>query len=156
MQRPARVQRFPTTTARGVTLAALVVVTAGCFGPQTVRYEMLPVDGVLTLDGRPLANADVILESETGPRGFGTTDQSGKFSVSTRQFGAGLPAGTYKVFVRGTDKTHAGAGPVAVAAAYRDAGVGKVTIGPGSGPLTFDLKHEPAGARAEARDGSER
>ena len=103
---------------------------------------MLPVEGRVTMEGQPLANADVILESENGPRGFGTTDEKGQFTVMTRQYGAGLPAGEYRVFVRGSDTTRlAGSGgPVVVAVAYREKGVGRVKVGPGTAPLTFDLK----------------
>ena len=144
---------------RRVVIVACLAVVPGCFGPPTLNYEMLPVEGRLTMDGQPLVNAEVILEGENVPRGFGTTDENGNFSVVTRQFGAGLPAGTYRVSVRGSDKTRLGGtgGRVEVATRYREQGVGKVTVGPGSGPLAFDLKQKPAGEKpeAEASDSSQ-
>jgi hypothetical protein len=138
-------------TRRAVLVACLAVVP-GCFGPPTLNYEMLPVEGRLTMDGQPLVNAEVILEAENAPRGFGTTDENGNFSVVTRQFGAGLPAGTYRASIRGSDKTRLGGagGPVEVATRYRERGVGKVTIGPGSGPLNFDVQRNPDSIRVEA------
>jgi len=137
---------------RRVAIVTCLAVVPGCFGPPTLNYEMLPVEGRLTMDGQPLANAEVILEAENAPRGFGTTDENGNFTVVTRQFGAGLPAGTYRASVRGSDKTRVGGtgGRVEVATRYREQGVGKVTIGPGSGPLHFEVQRNPDSARVEA------
>ena len=39
----------------------------------------------------------------------------------------------------------AGGGPVELAAAYRETGVGQVTVGPGGSPMAFDLKRKAAG-----------
>lgn len=141
-----------------VVVAGLAVSLAGCFGPVAVKYEMLPVEGTVTMDGQPLAGAEVMLDSLDGPRGFGVTDGSGKFTITTRQFGAGLPAGDYRVFIGGSEKTRLG--PAGVAAAiplkYRETGMSKVTIGPGSGPLALELTSRPGNAKAEADDASER
>ena len=91
---------------RGVVLAAgLAMAASGCSGPPTARYEMLPVEGRVTMDGTPLVRVEVILDSTNGPRGFGLTDEEGAFTVQTRQFGAGLPAGTYRVLIAGSDRT---------------------------------------------------
>lgn len=144
---------------RFVVVAGLAATVTGCFGPRVVKYEMLPVEGTVTMEGQPLSNAEVMLDSIDGPRGFGVTDEQGRFTVMTRQFGAGLPAGTYRVFVGGSDKTRLGGagGPVEVATKYREKGVGSVKIGPGSGPLAFDLKRKPdARGAVEADDSSER
>lgn len=142
---------------RLVLLAVLGAAVEGC-GPPMVRYEMLPVSGVVTMEGQPLANADVILESEVGPRGFGVTDVSGKFTVATRQFGSGLPAGSYRVSIRGADTTRLGAsGPrVVVPSMYREPGLGRVSIEAGMQPLTFDLQARPAkgGGATGERDGA--
>lgn len=140
-----------------VMVAGLAVGSGGCSGPLTVKYEMVPVQGRVTIDGQPLANAEVILESMDGPRGFGVTDQDGRFTVVTRQFGPGLPAGSYRVLVGGSARTRIGSGdPVAIAMKYRETGVGRVTIGPGTGPLAFDLKKKPDSRDSEASDASER
>lgn len=151
---------FPGTACRRfVIVAGLAATVTGCLGPPAVKYEMLSVEGTVTMEGQPLSNAEVMLDSIDGPRGFGVTDEQGKFTVATRQFGAGLPAGTYRVFIGGSDQTRLGGagGPVEVATRYREKGVGSVKIGPGSGPLKFDLKRkaESRGA-ADADDSSER
>jgi hypothetical protein len=61
------------------------------------------VEGIVTLDGQPLANANVQLvpQGETmGQAGFGKTDQAGKFSIGpagSKQRGAA--PGEYKVVI---------------------------------------------------------
>lgn len=147
-----------TPSRRLFVVAVAACAAGGCFGQPVVRYEMLPIEGTVTMEGKPLVNAEVMLDSLDGPRGFGVTDASGRFTVTTRQFGAGLPAGTYRVFIGGSDKTRLGpaGGPVSLAPKYRETGVGKVTIGPGSGALAFDLKQKPESPKAEPGDASER
>lgn len=136
-------------------LVVLAGLAAGCFGPPTVTYSMIPVAGTITFEGEPLANADVMFDSPDGPRGFGTTDENGRFTVITRQYGPGLPVGTYRVLVTGSEKTRIrGSGrPVQLAAAYRESGVGRVTIAAEMGPLSFDLRAKPSAAPA-AGDGA--
>lgn len=135
-------------------LAGIMAAASGCFGPPTVSYTMIPVEGTLTFEGEPLAHAEVMFDSQDGPRGFGTSDENGRFTVTTRQFGAGLPAGTYRVLVTGSEKTRVrGSGkPVSIATAYRESGFGRVSIDASTGPLSFDLKAKPSKA-AEAADG---
>lgn len=146
------------TSTRRFLIVVGLVSTAGCFGPPVVRYEMLPVEGRVTMEGQPLVNAEVMLDSVDGPRGFGVTDEAGKFTVTTRQFGAGLPAGTYRVLIGGSEKTRLGgaAGVAEVAAKYRETGFGRVTIGPGTGPLNFDLKKKPDARGGDGGDQTER
>jgi hypothetical protein len=145
-------------TYRLTSIAGLGVAVAGCFGPAAVRYEMLPVEGRVTMEGQPLAHAEVMLDSIDGPRGFGVTDDRGMFTVMTRQFGAGLPAGTYRVLIGGSENTRLGGsgGMVQVATTYGEKGVGRVTIGPGSGPLAFDLKKKPDSRGADTDEVGER
>lgn len=136
-------------------MIATAVAVGGCFGPPTVTYTMIPVEGVITFDGEPLAGAEVMFDSPDGPRGFGLTDEAGRFTVTTRQFGAGLPAGHYRVLVTGSEKTRLrGAGkPVPLATSYREAGVGRVSIEAGMQPLAFDLTAKPSKGGAAAGEG---
>lgn len=125
---------------------------AGCFGPPALKYDMIPVEGTITLEGDPLVAAEVMFDSADGPRGFGTTDDSGRFTVTTRQFGAGLPAGTYRVMIAGSEQTRVAPSgrPVKLSPRYRESGVGKATIAAGAGPLIFDLKKTAGAADVEA------
>ena len=135
-------------------LLIVVAVSAGC-GAPTVNYSMIPVEGTITFEGEPLSSAEVMFDSPDGPRGFGVSDESGRFSVMTRQFGAGLPAGKYRVLVTSSEKTRIrGAGkPVTLATSYRESGVARVSIEAGMQPLAFDLTAKPSKGGNAAGDG---
>jgi len=74
-----------------------VIVAAGCGG-------MAKVEGVVTLDGKPVPGALVIFSPQggTGDSADGFTDTSGKFTLATKGK-AGVKAGTYKVTVSKAD-----------------------------------------------------
>jgi len=137
-----------------VVLLIVVAVSAGC-GAPTANYSMIPVEGTITFEGEPLSNAEVMFDSPDGPRGFGVTDENGMFSVKTRQFGAGLPAGKYRVLVTSSEKTRIrGAGkPVTLATSYRESGVARVSIEAGMQPFAFDLTAKPSKGGNAAGDG---
>lgn len=135
-------------------LLVVVAVLAGC-GAPTANYSMIPVEGTITFEGEPLSNAEVMFDSPDGPRGFGVSDEGGRFRVMTRQFGAGLPAGKYRVLVTSSEKTRIrGAGkPVTLATSYRESGVARVSIEAGMQPLAFDLTAKPSKGGNAAGDG---
>ena len=84
-------------------LTLIVVITAalGCGsdvpkGPE--KISTTPVDGVVTLNGKPAAEVSVSLhhsEGKVAPRGI--SDKDGKFSIATYGKNDGAPAGKYKV-----------------------------------------------------------
>ena len=75
-------------------LLATCCVLAGCGGPK-----LLPVSGVVTLDGQPVAGAGVMfLPADKGPATGGTTDATGKFELSTTNR-RGIAPGRYRVTV---------------------------------------------------------
>jgi len=68
---------------------AIIIVTALCLGCNT-RSSVVPVSGVITLDGKPLANAYVAFQPVTnagekppGPGSYGNTDANGAYSLRT-------------------------------------------------------------------------
>lgn len=76
-----------------VFLAALVPLT-GCGG-----VTLLPTQGVVTLDGKPVEGATVVFTSPDGKtNASGMTDAAGAFTLSTGEK-LGAAAGTYKVTV---------------------------------------------------------
>jgi hypothetical protein len=79
--------------------ALLVLVVAGCSKPALGPA----VEGVVTFDGQPLANANVQLipQGDTmGQTGFAKTDAAGKFTIrSADGKQAGAPPGDYKVVI---------------------------------------------------------
>ena len=76
-----------------------VAFLAGC-GDGISR---VPITGLLTVQGEPLAGASVQFFPQAGTQGegaMGVSGTDGKFTViSSRQDDAGLPAGKYKVRV---------------------------------------------------------
>lgn len=84
-------------------LTLIVVITAalGCGsdapkGPE--KISTTPVDGVVTLNGKPAAEVSISLhhsEGKVAPRGI--SDKDGKFSIATYGKDDGAPAGKYKV-----------------------------------------------------------
>ena len=85
--------------AHSLAAALLGCVVAGC----TASPPGPAVEGVVTLDGKPLAGANVQLvpQGETsGQTGFGKTDAAGKFAIASadgKQRGAA--PGDYKVVI---------------------------------------------------------
>ena len=82
----------------GLLLAVFISVPGCKKGPPVV-----PVTGVVTLEGEPLegANVNFIPSAENGLEGFGKTDASGKFVLSNQiEPDAGVLPGEYKVTVR--------------------------------------------------------
>ena len=82
----------------------LIVVMAAAFGcgsdapkgPE--KLSTTPVEGVVTLNGKPAAEVSISLhhsEGKVAPRGI--SDKDGKFSIATYGKDDGAPAGKYKV-----------------------------------------------------------
>lgn len=88
-------------------LASFPILTllAGCSGSGTVK-----VDGVVTLDGKPLANATVTFHSADGKgrTAIGTTDAQGAFTLTSYSADDGIVPGDYKVVVFASGNAGAG------------------------------------------------
>lgn len=86
----------------GLSLAAIAVV--GCSDPGPLRF---PVEGTLTLDGKPLPFKSLTLYPTDGTTGHGAagfSDESGKFNLQAIVPGAirdyrGCPPGRYRVVI---------------------------------------------------------
>ncbi|MEI6773052.1 MAG: carboxypeptidase-like regulatory domain-containing protein [Planctomycetota bacterium] len=84
-----------------LTLIVVITATLGCGsdvpkGPE--KISTTPVDGVVTLNGKPAAEVSISLhhsEGKVAPRGI--SDKDGKFSIATYGKDDGAPAGKYKV-----------------------------------------------------------
>ena len=77
------------------TCLLLALALAGCGGAGTT-----PVEGVVVLDGKPLANASVqFVPQGTGRDATGQTNQNGEFAMSTFQPRDGVLPGDYKVVI---------------------------------------------------------
>lgn len=74
---------------------------AGCGkGTSSGRKTVYPVTGTVTLSGGPVPGATVTLSPREGqPVAYGTTDDSGKFKLSTYDTGDGAVPGAYVALV---------------------------------------------------------
>lgn len=89
-------------------LGLLLIVTiraCACNGDR--RPAGIRVSGVVTLDGKPLADAFVTFHPHSGRgAGFGTTDGRGRFRLMSHESGDGILPGDYRVTVtRFVDKS---------------------------------------------------
>lgn len=80
---------------------ALLSTLAGCGGGgSTAPANRVSVSGTITMDGMPLTFAAVSFLPETskaGSGGFGSTDESGKYTLKWHGTDEGVPPGKYKV-----------------------------------------------------------
>jgi hypothetical protein len=73
----------------------IVLALAGCGGSRTS-----PVDGVVLLDGKPLAGATIqFVPQGSGRDATGESDKNGQFTMSTFEPRDGAVPGTYKVVI---------------------------------------------------------
>lgn len=88
----------------GVWVIACVMVLAGCGkGKKGPTFDLTPVAGTITLDGKPLADAEVGFHLQgTAPTGYygsgARTDAGGKYELRTGDALGAVP-GNYKVVV---------------------------------------------------------
>jgi hypothetical protein len=109
--RAVRLRLFPfgSCAARIACLAAILGGISGC-GPS--RPTTYPVSGVVTLDGKPIQGATVMLMPQAGGRpATGTTNQRGEFSLTTFDRNDGALPGKHTVTVVKKITTGIMAGP---------------------------------------------
>jgi len=79
-----------------------LLVALGCGGGAS-GPPLVPVEGTVTFDGQPLANANVQLIPQgqnQGQTGFAKTDAAGKFEIGTADGKTkGAAAGDYKIVI---------------------------------------------------------
>jgi hypothetical protein len=84
-----------------VVFALATAALSGCGGTPS-NPHLVPVSGVVTMDGRPLAGASVTfvgLGSTPGEGATGLTDEAGKYELAHFRAGSGALPGEYKVIV---------------------------------------------------------
>lgn len=72
-------------------------VFAGCSKPAA---DIAPVQGRVTLDGKPLASAQVTFQPTGKAPGIGSTDQDGHYELSYKRGVNGAPTGVNRVYIR--------------------------------------------------------
>jgi Domain of unknown function (DUF6795) len=125
-------------------LATFGVALSGC-GPK--YPETFPVTGTVTLDGKPVAGAAVVFTPEEGQQATGTTDDSGRFELSTFQLADGALPGTHRVTVAKTTTDPDDEEKVVfiIPQKYGNLQTSELTcdVQQEMGPVPFDLQPEP-------------
>ena len=67
------------TNRRMMLLVALICAIVGC--DKGDLPDLAPVQGIVTLDGKPLANKQVIFAPEKGRPSLGLTDENGAYEL---------------------------------------------------------------------------
>jgi hypothetical protein len=80
----------------GLVLLLVLLPVGGC----NTELALQPAEGLVTLDGEPVADAAVLFQplNSDGPPSHGTTDEAGKFSLTTNNR-PGVKVGKYRVAV---------------------------------------------------------
>lgn len=125
-------------------LAAFGLALPGC-GPK--YPETFPVSGTVTLDGKPVAGAAVVFTPEEGHQATGTTDDSGRFELSTFQLGDGALPGPHRVTVAKTttDPDEEEKVVFIIPQKYGNLQTSELTcdVQAEMGPVEYDLQPEP-------------
>lgn len=92
----------------------LFVLLAGCSSSPTTDYglvSLLGVSGSVTLDGQPLADAEVKFEAESGQYSVGKTDSAGRFTLQFDSIKSGCTEGKKIVRITTRPVTEGGGTP---------------------------------------------
>jgi hypothetical protein len=82
--------------------AMLVIGVSGC-GPRSKLPKTVKADGVILMDGAPIADATITFIADTGNyHATATSDKDGKFSLRAFPEKTGAVPGSYKVEVNKT------------------------------------------------------
>lgn len=123
-----------------------VAVLAAAFGCGR-RVTVVPVEGQVLLDGRPLAGGSIMLQPTAGPAARGRLDAEGRFRMGTYRPGDGVIPGLAAVRVASFEETTAGPdeeparGRSRIPERYNDFLTSRVTVEvvAGMGPVTIEL-----------------
>lgn len=83
-------------------LLFLASVMAGCSSRDPNLPELFDANGTIKLNGQPLANAVISFRPIGTTRGngaIGQTDAEGRYTLTSRHLGKGVPAGEYCVTI---------------------------------------------------------
>lgn len=111
----------------------LMIFTAGCSKSEKLnRLPVFKVRGKVTLQGKPVANADITFaNAEANKSAFGKTDEEGEYQLTTYSSFDGAVAGKHSVSIVHTPPVaNTPALPSTEDTAYVPPGVGESTLPP--------------------------
>ncbi len=114
----------------------------GCGGPQFGN-----VSGIVTLDGKPLADISVRFEDEGGSAAIARTDKSGRYELRYTVDQVGAPVGKHKVTIFTPAPMSEGTGeraaPEIVPAKYNSKSTLTQVVKSGTQTCNFELTSKP-------------
>jgi hypothetical protein len=123
---------------RQMCIGMLLLLAVGCgqSGPK-----LAPVEGRVTLDGRPLDTVDVVFQPSDGGRpGTARTDAEGHYELVYKRGSMGARVGEHTVRIGYLSNIVAN--PPKVPARYNTASELRAEVKPGRNELNFDLKSD--------------
>lgn len=75
----------------------LLCVLFGCAGEAKDVPKLGQVSGTVTMDGKPLADADLVFEPKSGSPSVGKTDKDGNYQLAFNQDSIGAVIGQHTV-----------------------------------------------------------
>jgi hypothetical protein len=85
--------------AHGALCSVAVLLLLGALLGCGRKNDLSPVSGTVTVDGKPVAAAQVLFTAASGRPAAGETDAQGRYVLSTHETGDGAAVGTYSVTV---------------------------------------------------------
>ncbi len=80
-----------------IAIFGFVGLIVGCGGGD--RPELMPVEGLVTLDGQPLAGATVVFRPKSGKASRGVTDDQGRYELTYLRDIMGAKLGKHTVTI---------------------------------------------------------
>ena len=127
------------TSIHSTALVVLLAAVSGCgkSGPQVA-----PVHGRVTLDGRPLARADITFQPEAARRAsIGRTDDDGLYELAYKRGQPGAIVGKHTVHVEVSSELVKN--PPPIPARYAANSELHHQVEPGDNEINFKLKSDP-------------
>jgi hypothetical protein len=124
----------------GITLSLLLTA---CGGAPSDQPELGTVSGVITMDGAPLANANVRFYPETGRASAAKTDDSGSYELVYIRDEMGAMIGKHSVKVSTLDEDSdpfGNQGSETVPEKYNKKTTLEATVEAGDNTINFDLE----------------
>ena len=128
---------------------AFTLAAAGCGGARDYStLQLVPVTGKITLDGAPLAGAQVHFQGSDGLGATGVTDSGGNYTLNYDSEQAGSPPGAKTVKITTAGAEEEGADPdnavgEKVPARYNRQTTLKADVSATNSTFNFDLKTKP-------------
>jgi hypothetical protein len=99
---------MPRSISRVILLCGLLTLTAAAGSCQRrPAWNLAPVEGIITKEGRPLKGIEVVFvpEADTvGPRTSGLTDEAGHYRLRTDGGDIGAAVGAHRVYFHDTHR----------------------------------------------------